>query len=168
MGNPNKVVDDAEGFMSDDEDFDFATKSPPTKDPMAGIGYWESPGNSPKLIRKCPNICRSVQNAIAAFKEDIVLKRHMFPTEVLIDAVKKELPATDKDVIKSEIEIHVLDLLVHDVNIGSKPPPPPSMKADNLSIKPLTYVYDDEQSDSEQHIHSFASIFDAQRATVQS
>ena len=141
MGNPNKVVDDAEGFMSDDEDFDFATKSPPTKDPMAGIGYWESPGNSPKLNRKCPNICRSVQNAIAVFKEDIVLKRHMFPTEVLIDAVKKELPATDKDVIKSEIEIQVLDLLVHDVNIGSKPPPPPppSMKADNLSIKPLTY-----------------------------
>ena len=54
--------------MSDDEDFDFATKSPPTPDPMAGIGYWVSPGNSPK---KCPKICGSVQNAIAAFQEDV-------------------------------------------------------------------------------------------------
>ena len=28
------------------------TSPPPTPDPMAGIGYWESPGNSPKPPRK--------------------------------------------------------------------------------------------------------------------
>ena len=123
MGNPNKVVDDAEGFMSDDEDFDFATKSPPTPDPMAGIGYWVSPGNSPK---KCPNICGSVQNFIAAFKEDILWKRHRFPTGILMDAVKKDLPGSDEDAIKSEIEVQVSDLLFHNVNIESKLQPHPN------------------------------------------
>ena len=51
LGNPTEIYHEAEGFMSDDEDSDIPTKSPPTPDPMAGIGYWESPGNSPKLIR---------------------------------------------------------------------------------------------------------------------
>ena len=31
----------------------MATSPPPSRDPMAGIGYWESPGNSPKPARKC-------------------------------------------------------------------------------------------------------------------
>ena len=73
LGNPTEIYHEAEGFTSDDEDSDIPTKSPPTPDPMAGIGYWESPGNSPKLIRKwSPKICRSVQSAIAALKEDIL------------------------------------------------------------------------------------------------
>ena len=121
LGNPTETYHEAEGFTSDDEDSAIPTKSPPTPDPVAGIGYWESPGNSPKLIRKwSPKICGSVQSAIAAFKEDILSMRHGFPTGILMDAAKKELPGTDEDTIKSEIEVQVLDLLNRNGNIDSK------------------------------------------------
>ena len=120
VGNSAEIHHDAdEGLTSDDEDdSDIPTKSPPSPDPMAGIGYWESPGNSPKLSRKLyPQLCKSVQTAIVAFKEEILSKRHKFPTGILMDAVEKELPGTNEDAIKSEIEVQVLDLLLQNVNI---------------------------------------------------
>ena len=39
-------------IKEEDNTADYEPPSP-SPDPMAGIGYWESPGNSPKPARKC-------------------------------------------------------------------------------------------------------------------
>ena len=47
--------------------------SSPTPDPMAGIGYWESPGNSPKLTRKLAANGDHVQEADFAHEQSLRL-----------------------------------------------------------------------------------------------
>ena len=55
MDSDDVVVDgiDLMEAMEEDIDVDEEASAAHSPDPMAGIGYWESPGNSPKPARKC-------------------------------------------------------------------------------------------------------------------
>ena len=47
-----QAMEDEDVVVVDLGEEEVPMSSPPTPDPMAGIGYWASPGNSPKPTRK--------------------------------------------------------------------------------------------------------------------
>ena len=72
---------------------------------------------------------KEVETCIQKVKADILSKRYRYPTGMLMGQVRKNLPWADGKMVKSEIDMQILDLLGPKTEADLAPPPKPEKKA---------------------------------------
>ena len=156
---------DAEYSTLVDEEEDYSLEETPgdssVRDPMAGIGYWEAPGNSPRA-----DICALVRSSIDIFKNDILMRKHTFPVEVLVDAVQGELPTEDEDAIRGEIEIQIFRLLIQDADKEPQPSAALSSAAQDARTAPQGASVSTRKENSRHQKRGHESQLEKQRDTA--